>query len=230
MIEEDISSNLSAVNQISTSPIALLTSTSNSMTMANATVPSAAPAISLNVPLSKKMPMLEVECCVNTAVLEVKPQCFIFCMTWSMSHELVNAQYLQFDVSFKQVVGYQQLALAGFDHIKNRGMTSFGSGHATSPDINMPRWEIQLSHLCMCFLQTRLQNHTAKYFIPSQISSKATQAKLLNGAISTAELWRDATAASRSRRISTVVRQKARHLLFENLYGYTDFEGIDRIW
>ncbi|KAG6899107.1 hypothetical protein C0993_000824 [Termitomyces sp. T159_Od127] len=47
----------------------------------------------------------------------------IVCMTKKSSERLLHAQYLQCDIGFKRVLGYQEFELAGMDHASNISVT-----------------------------------------------------------------------------------------------------------
>ncbi|KAG6917541.1 hypothetical protein DXG01_002177 [Tephrocybe rancida] len=52
-----------------------------------------------------------------------QPLRIVICMTRAASHRLLKAQYLQCDIGFKRVVGFQEFELAGMDRTSNSSIT-----------------------------------------------------------------------------------------------------------
>lgn len=66
---------------------------------------------------------------------------FILCMMPESSHELLNAQFVQCDISFKRVVGYKEFELVSFDVAAGTGKTFF-------PGL-LPHLQLGLKLLCI---------------------------------------------------------------------------------
>lgn len=57
----------------------------------------------------------------HTTAASEAPFRFVLCMTPEASHRLLHAQYLQSDISFKRIAGWQEFALGGLDRASRTG-------------------------------------------------------------------------------------------------------------